>query len=150
MTEGTYQAADIDRAITYIGPHGNVSRKTAAILIPATASNAETFDFMRLPNGTVILDCFLNVIGAPGAAVTLAVGLAQIPNKSAVKVDADALIVATAAAVAIIIRRNKVSIDNDALSLDDDYFVQALIGGADITNAFDAELTVLYENRGTI
>lgn len=150
MGNGTYRAADINRAITYIGPHGNLSRKTAKLTVPIAAATGETIDLMKLPNGAEIVDVFLNVIGTPGTGVTMALGIAQIPGGLDTKVDADALIVATAAVAPIILRRNKTAIANAALSLDDDYLIQILLGGTTPDAAFEVELTVIYENRGTL
>ncbi len=149
MALGDIRAADINRAKTYIGPHGTVAHKTGRVSIPATASNGDTIDFAILPRGAQVLDAFLNVLTAPGASVTLALGLAQIPGKSNVQTDADALIAATAAAAAVFLRRNQTGIAASALLLDDDYLLQGVIGGADVTNAFVAECTVFYEFTGT-
>ena len=65
------------------------------------------------------------------------------------QVDADALIAATAAATAVLLRRNKTGIAKSALLLDDDYLVQAIIAGANNANLANIECTVFYEFTGT-
>lgn len=149
MAEATYRALDIGRALTYIGPHGNVSHKTGFLTLPAAAVTTETVDFMILPRGAQILDCILNVLGATNTGCTMNVGLAQIPGKASTLVDADALIAAGAIATAALIRRNKTGIAQSALLLDDDYLVQGVLGGANNAAAAVIECTVFYENKGT-
>lgn len=149
MAIGTYRAPDINRALTYIGPHGNVAHKSAPVLLPAAAVIGNTIDFMVLQRGAQILDCIVSVLGATNAGVLFELGLAQIPGKSAVKVDPDGLIVATTAATATIIRRNKTTVALSALLLDDDYLVQGTISGANNAAGAVIECTVFYENVGT-
>ena len=149
MALGTYRADDINRAKTYIGPHGNLSHKTGRKVVPAAIAQNDTIDLMVLPRGAQIIDCILNVIGTPGANVTYQLGLAQIPGKSDVKVDADGLIAATAAATTVLLRRNKTGIEQSALLLDDDYLVQALAGGGNPDAEHTLEATVIYEFTGT-
>jgi hypothetical protein len=149
MAVGDYRAPDIKRALTYIGPHGNVSHKTGVVTIPAAALIGETLDFMILPRGAQILDCILNLLDTTNGSLTLALGIAQIPGKASTQVDPDALIVATAAATAVLIRRNKTTIAKTALLLDDDYLIQAIIAGANNAAEAVCEVTVFYENVGT-
>lgn len=149
MAQGTYRVADINRQLSYIGPHGNLSHKTGSVTVAAAAVIGNTIDFMILPVGAFIVDAFLNVLSATNTNLTLALGLAQIPGKASTLVDPDALIVATAAATATLIRRNKTGIAASALLLNDDYLVQAVIAGANNANAAVIECTVIYENRGT-
>lgn len=152
MALGVHRAADIDRALSMYAAYGNVAHKSVTIVVPATAVNGDTVDFMKLHRNCKILDCILRNTGdTNGATTTIAVGIAQIPNKASTKVDVDALITATTLTTGNqLLSRNNAAVGAVALTLDDDYLIQGAIAAADIgTNAVTFDLTVFYEALGT-
>ena len=152
MALGTFRAADIVRQLIIAASYGNYAVKKASVLIPATAVQNNTVDFMELPVSTRIVDCILRTTAAAAGTVTFQVGIAQKPGKLATLVDDDALIVAAAITTAATLRRrNNFAAGFAALTLDDTYIIQGLIGAAALgATPVTAELDVMYEYLGTL
>jgi hypothetical protein len=151
MAIGTHRAPDIDRKVSYSGPHGNLSVAYSKVVVPATGVDTDTVDHMRMPRGTRIVDCIRRNSGdTNGATTTLETGIAQIPGKASTKVDADALIkAATLTTGNKLVRRDNEAVGDADLTLDDEYLIQSLVDAADIgTAAVTIELWVIYENVG--
>ena len=152
MALGTFRVADIVRQLIIATSYGNYAVKKASIVIPATAAQNNTVDFMELPVGVRIVDCILRTTAAAAGVVTFQVGIAQKPGKSATLVDDDALIIAaTITTAATIRRRNNIAVGFAGLTLNDTYLIQGLIGAAALgATPVTAELDVMYEYLGTL
>lgn len=127
--------------------YGNVSQHTVSMDVAAAVAQNDVLQLMRLPKGAKLIDAIV-VSGAAGASVTLALGLGDVQGGATTKVDADALITATSIAAAAMLRRNNAAVKGDALKLDDDYYLEATLAGAN-PGAFNLEVTVIYEFLGT-
>jgi hypothetical protein len=151
MALGTFRSADIARQLIMAAAYGNLSVKYATILLPATTAQNNTCDFLEMPSGTRIMDCLVRLTAAAAGVVTFQLGIAQKPGKLTTKVDDDALLTAVAISTAANFRRrNNAAVGNTALTLDDTYIIQGLIGAAALgATPVTVDLELFYEYLGT-
>jgi hypothetical protein len=146
----TLNAPGLDKDPSMAHVYGNVAAKRKRVTVPIGQAVGDLINFMRLPARSRILDFIETHDGANTAATTATFGLAAVPGGPTTFVDADYfLLAATDLNAAGRNRWNNLSVYS--VLLDGDYYVQAVLAGANTAGAaMDIEVTVLYEFVGNL
>lgn len=129
--------------------YGNVAAHYAKISVPVGAAIADTLDFMRIPKNVLILDFVEMHDGGNSAATTANFGLAAVPGGKTTQADADFFLAAADLNAAGRNRWGNAAVA--PLITDDEYFLRAVLAGADTaTAAMDIHVILYYEFLGNL
>jgi hypothetical protein len=145
MVTITVPGLDKDASMAHV--YGNVAYKRKRFTLAAASAVADVVNILRLPARTHIIDFFEHHSQTAGAATTANFGLKAVDGAGTLD-DADYFLAAANLNAAGRNRWGNTGVLG--VTLDEDYYVQAVLAGANTVTAMVIEVTVLYEFIGNL